>query len=91
MPLVIVPIVTLPAVTFNAVFVVPPDAVSVSATLVDVEPVRVFEMRAPVVVTLLLIFPPVSAISLPIIEPDTAALEIAKLNIVPVVSEDDAR
>lgn len=62
MPLVIVPMMTLPAVTFSAVavpldaesvsavFVVAPDAVILSPTLVELVPVRVLEIVAPVVV-----------------------------------------
>jgi hypothetical protein len=48
----LVPMTTPPAVTFKAVFVDPPDAVSVSAMLVEDVPVRVFEIVAPVVVML---------------------------------------
>jgi len=49
----LLPMTTPPAVTFKAVFVVnPPDAVSVSAMLVEEVPVRVFAIVAPVVVVL---------------------------------------
>lgn len=76
---------------FSALLVVPPDAVSVRATLVEEEPVRVLEIAAPVVVTLDDKFPPDKEMSKPFIEPVTTLLLTAMSNIFPDVREPDAR
>ena len=82
-----------PAVTFNALFAVaPPLAVRLSATLVDVVPVRVFEIVAPFVVMLEVVFAPVAAMFNRIGEPDDGPFpDIAKSSSLPEVSVEDVR
>lgn len=88
----LLPITTPPAVTLSAVFVVPPDAVSVRATLVLLEKfVRVLENVAAVVVfKLVLLVPPRATFNaigeLLLVVPLTCTSII-----LPVVSVDDAR
>ena len=86
-----VPMMTPPAVTFSAVFVVPPDAVSVSALLVEEDPVRVFEIVAPVVVTTEVKLEPDSPMFNPTIEPLTFKLVVEISSSLPVVKEVEAR
>ena len=81
----------LPAVMFSALLVVPPDAVSVRATLVDEVPVRVFEIVAPVVVTTEVKLEPDSPMFSPTIEPLTFKLVVEISSSLPDVKEVEAR
>jgi hypothetical protein len=87
----LLPITTPPAVTFSAVFVVPPLAVRVSALLVEEVPVRVFEIVAPVDVINELKLDPDRPMFNPIIEPLTLVLVVEISSSFPDVKEVEAR
>ena len=76
---------------FSALLVVPPDAVSVSALLVEKDPVRVFEIAAPVVVTIEVKLEPDSPMFNPTIEPLTFKLVVEISSSLPDVKEVEAR
>lgn len=81
----------MPAVMFSALLVVPPDAVNVSAMLVEEDPVRVFEIVAPVVVTIEVRLDPDSPMFNPTIEPLTLVLVVEISSSLPDVKEVEAR